>query len=209
MNYIYDIYINLQNTPYDFYDWNEEDDILHIKKIPAFKISTIDFKNIKNNIVKIDKKILDKIYHKTEQFKKNEKEKISNIALFSNGIDAVAIKFNKNRINKLKSCLTIDDNKEVIDIINKQKETKINYKIIKKQKQPFFKTRLEKENEIFINKELNIIYNSKNYKKINYICLECFGKTEKNLNKAIKKIKKEIIKGNDNLYKIFNTFKTT
>ena len=34
MNYIYDILLNFKNKLYDFYDWNINDDITHIRKIP-------------------------------------------------------------------------------------------------------------------------------------------------------------------------------
>ena len=208
MNYIYDIFLNLQPIPYDFYDWNKDDKIIHVKKIPAFKISNYDFKNIKNNIISVDKSFLKAINNKTFLFKNNQTSKINTSALFSNGKDIIAIKFNKNKINQLKSTLTIDDYQDIINIINKQKEIKINYKIVKKIKPAIFKTRLEIENEKYIYNELKKIYNHNNYKKLSYICLECFGKSEEDINKAVKKIKKEIIKKNDNFNKIITIFKT-
>ena len=38
MNYVYDIYLNLNNVLYDFFDWDKNDKLIHIKKIPIFKI---------------------------------------------------------------------------------------------------------------------------------------------------------------------------
>ena len=35
MNYIYDILINFNENLYDFYDWNLNDQIDHIRKIPV------------------------------------------------------------------------------------------------------------------------------------------------------------------------------
>ena len=207
MNYIYDMFLNFKEKLYDFYDWNTNDNITHIRKIPAFKITSKKLKDIKDNIVQIDKSFLKKIYNKTEEFKKNETNKISYIALFSDGNDILAIKFNKKGINYMKSSLAIDEQDDIIDIIKFQKEINLKYKIIKNQKQEVFKTRFEIENKKFIITELNKIYNDKNYKKINYICLECFGKPEPNINKSINKIKKEITKENDNFYKILDIFK--
>ena len=39
MNYIYDVYLNLNDTLYDFFDWNKNDKLMHIKKIPIIMVS--------------------------------------------------------------------------------------------------------------------------------------------------------------------------
>ena len=39
MNYIYDIYLNLNNILFDFFDWNKNDKIIHVRKIPIFKVN--------------------------------------------------------------------------------------------------------------------------------------------------------------------------
>lgn len=207
-NYIYDLLLNFQANYYDFYEWNEEDNITHIRKIPSFKVSNKDFKNLKNKII-ISKKFLDTILKKTQYFNKNNVKNIKYASLFSNGKDIIAIKFNKNGENKLISTLSIEEQDDIIEIIKHQKETPLEYKLIKKIKPFDFKTRFELENEHFIKKELSKIYSQKDYKKLNYIHLECFGTKEINIEKAIKRIKKEITKGNDNFYKIFNIFKIT
>ncbi len=205
MNYIYDTYLNFNKVFYDFYEWNHTDKIIHIRKIPIIKIATQDFYNIKNNEIKITKEFLNKINNKAEPF--NKSKELNYSAIFSDGKDIAAIKFNKNGLNYMKSALYIDEQEEIISIIKKQKEYKIKYKILKRHKN-IFKTRFELENQKYILKELNKIYIKNDYQKINYICLECFRKKEKNINEAIKKIKKEIIKENDNFHKIFNIFKT-
>ncbi|MBR3199301.1 MAG: hypothetical protein IKG27_04735 [Bacilli bacterium] len=204
MNYIYDIYLNFNNSFYDFYEWNKRDKIIHIRKIPTIKVSKKDFYNIKYNKIKISKDFLKTIHNKTEQFNNN---KIKYCTIISDEKDIIAIKFDKNGINHMKSSLYIDEKEEIINIIKKQKEYKIKYNILKKFKNNF-KTRFEIENEKYILNELNKIYLNKDYQKINYICLECFRKKEKNINEAIKKIKKEITKETDNFYKIFNIFKS-
>lgn len=209
MNYIYDIFVNFQKKLYDFYDWNINDNITHIRKIPTFKISNKEFDDLKKNVLKIDKPFLSKIYNKSEEFRQNETVKIKYTSVFSNGKEVIAIKFNKNGINYMKSTLAIDEQDDIIDIIKFQKETKLKYKIIKKHSEENFQTRFEIENKKFIINELNKIYNDKNYQKLNYIYLECFGKQEKNIDKAINKIKKEITEYNDNFYKIFKIFKIT
>ena len=207
MNYIYDVLLNFNEKFYDFYEWNTNDRIIHIRKIPTFKIQTNQLYEIKNNIIQINKQFLKNINNKTEKFNNGGILKIKYTALFSDGKDVLAVKFNKNGINYMKSDLAIDEQDEIIDIIKFQKEITLEYKTIKKQNNKFFKTRFEIENENYILNELSKIYNKKEIEKLNYIYLECFGKIEPNINKALNKIKKEIIKGNDNFYKIFNIFK--
>ena len=46
MNYIYDIVINLNQQYYDFFEWNQNDVVYHIRKIPIFKIESQDFLNL-------------------------------------------------------------------------------------------------------------------------------------------------------------------
>ena len=38
MNYIYDVVLNYNENLYEFYDWNLNDDIIHIRRIPLIKI---------------------------------------------------------------------------------------------------------------------------------------------------------------------------
>lgn len=199
MNYIYDTYINFQNTYFDFFEWNKEDKIIHIKKIPSFKITTKTLLNMKNDKIEIDKNFLNKIQNKTETFKKTN---IEFAAIFSDGKDVIAIKFTNNGINKQKSSIRIDEQEELINIIKRKKETLINYKILNKNIKVVFQTRLEKTNKNKILNMINSLYENKETQKIKYLYLECFGKNETNINKATKEIKKEIIKTNDNFYKI-------
>ena len=46
MNFIYDILLNFNNEYYEFYDWNNDDKLTHIRKMPIFKISDDALKNI-------------------------------------------------------------------------------------------------------------------------------------------------------------------
>ena len=68
MNYIYDLLLNFNEKIYDFYDWNKTDKIIHIKKIPIFKISSSKMNIIKNNKICFEDSFLEKIYRKTEEF---------------------------------------------------------------------------------------------------------------------------------------------
>ena len=54
MNYIYDILVNYGNIPYDFFEWNTSDNIIHIKKIPIIRESASTLIDIRDYEVKLD-----------------------------------------------------------------------------------------------------------------------------------------------------------
>lgn len=210
MNYIYDVILNFQKEYYDFYEWNKNDNIYHMRKIPIIKINNKQFFEIKNNTIRFDEETLKFFNTKNilaERFKQNSISKIRNTIILGDEYEALAIKLNKNGLINFKSALLPDEQDDVIEILKFQKEFKLNYQIIHNQKTNNFKTRFELENEKFIINELNKIYNEKNIQKLNYLCLECFNKPEKNINEAYKKLKKEIKKANSNFQKIYEIFK--
>ena len=151
MNYIYDIYLNLNETLYDFFDWNKNDKLIHIKKIPVIKVSEDILKLLIANNIKINDELLAQIYNKTEVWNMNTK--INYCALFATDSDIIAIEFDKNGKNISKSVLFIDEELEVLEVVNKLCEKIISFEILNKQKN-IFKTRKQINEDNFICKEL-------------------------------------------------------
>ena len=54
MNYIYDILVNFRYPLIDFYDWNSDDIIENVKRIPFYKIDSSVLNKLKYNKFKID-----------------------------------------------------------------------------------------------------------------------------------------------------------
>ena len=210
MNYIYDVVLNLQKEYYDFYEWNQNDNIFHMRKIPIIKINKKQLLEIKNHLIKFNGETLKyfntKIY--AERFKENNITKIKSILILSAENFALSIKLNKKGIITHKSSLLPEEQDDILEISKFQKEIVLDYKIIQKNKTEF-KTRFELENEKFIYDELDKIYKQKNGQKLNYLCLECFNKSEKDIDLAYQKLKKELKKSNENFIKIYNIFKMT
>lgn len=204
MNYIYDIYLNLNERLYDFFDWNKNDKIVHIKKIPIIKVSEENMKVILSNKIQISDKILSQIYNKTEIWNLNNK--IDYCALFSNCNTILAIEFNAKGKSIKKSFLFVDEELEVLEIINKLCEKSIEYKIICKENNNF-KTRKQEKEEKFVNNELKNMDDN----KLNYIYFECFGKTERNKKIIIDELNKisKTSKTYKNLYEILKLTSTT
>ena len=204
MNYIYDIYLNLNETLYDFFDWNKNDKIIHIKKIPVIKVNEETFKTLTSNQIKVDDELLLQIYSKTEIWNMNGK--INYCSLFSDNNNIIAIEFNKSGKSIKKSFMYIDEELEVLEIINKLNEKIISFEVLNNQKN-VFKTRNQIKEDDFINQELKNMDES----RLNYIYFECFGKREKNKKIILDNIKKlqKNSKSYKNLYDILKLTSTT
>lgn len=200
MNYIYDILLNFKEEMYDFYDWNKNDNIIHIRKIPIIKIKTNDLLNIVNNKVIFDYIFLEKIKNKTEAFTPKNIKKIENCCLLTDGNLVVAILVQNKKIKK--SSLLVDEEIDTLEEISFIKNDEISYKIITSQERKL-KTRKQKEIENFILKEINKIKNET--EKLKYIYYECFNVKEDKIEKIISKIKDSIddISISKKIYKFF------
>lgn len=181
MNYIYDIYLNFNEYLYDFFDWNKNDKLTHIKTIPIFKISEEKIKTIINYNIKILENDFTNIYNKATIWNKSNKYK--NYALFCDENNIVAVEFNDSGISINKSYLSINDELEILENIYNIKTKSINFKILNRNKN-LLKTRKQIRDENFINNELKNI----NKDKLEYIYFECFSKKENNINKIRKKL---------------------
>ena len=201
MNYIYDLYINLNNRIYDFFDWNKNDKIIHIKKIPVIKVDEENLRLLTKNKTCINSDTMIKIYNKTEIW--NTNNKIAYCALFTDGYDIIAIEFDNKGYSIKKSYLSIDEELEVLEITKKLDISKIEIKTISKEKN-IFKTRKQLKEEKFIYDELKNMEES----KLNYIYFECFGKQEKDKNIILDRINK--ISKNSKIYKnLYDILKLT
>ncbi len=201
MNYIYDIYLNLNEVLFDFFDWNKNDKLSHIKKIPIFKINEDFFKKIINNKIKIDDDLMNAIYNRTEVW--NSSETLSYCALFTDNNNVIAVEFNNGGISIKKSCLFVDEELEVLEIVDRLNEKDINISIIKKDN-VLFKTRAQIKEEKFIRHELDNIEDN----KLSYIYFECFGKHEKSKKRILDKLNN--ISKNSKVYKnLYDILKLT
>ena len=198
MNYIYDIYLNFENIPYDFFEWNKSDKLTHLKKIPIIKLDLDTFKKIVSNKINIEQSFLNKIKFKTEIWK--EKHSIKYCCLFCSDSSIIAVKFNDNGTSDKKSFLYIDEEMEILNSIHNLKHNKLNVSILNKDTYNL-KTRHQLFVEKFINDELNKISDD----KLKYVYFECFNKNNEKC-KMLNDLKK--LKFNDKEYKnLYNILK--
>ena len=204
MNYIYDIYLNFNKDLYDFFDWNKNDKLTHIKMIPVFKTTEDNIKTIINHNIELKKNDLINILNKTIIWNKSEKYK--NYVLFCDENNVIAVEFDENGKSINKSSLLVSEELEILETTYKLRIKNIDFKILNNQKN-ITKTRKQIKDENFIKDEL------KNFdkEKLNYIYFECFGKQEKNKNVIINKLLNlsRNSKTYNNLYNILKLTSTT
>lgn len=206
MNYIYDILLNFQKDFYDFFEWNENDEIIHIRRIPLFYISSKDFVTFKNSIVCFDKEFCNKIYNRTEKFKKTNVALLNYVFLVSNGKETMALKLGKNGVVSHKSSLMLEEGEEIADMALDLKLYNLNYRVIRTCSLSF-QTRHEKECILDVSNKLRLLYNHKEDEKLKFLYLECFGKSEDDVNLAFNKLQREIISNNKSTLKMIDFFK--
>lgn len=200
MNYIYDVLLNFKDEYYDFYDWNKNDNIIHIRKIPIFRISSEDLLNIKNNHVKFDISFLDKINDKTEIFTNKGIKKLNKACLFSDDNTIIGINIVQKKVKK--SSLLIDEELDSLEDVYTMDVENIEYTIQNKNYNNEFKTRKQLEMDRYLNNELSFIEDNEILK---YLYYECFNERENNINRI--KVELSSLKDEEMKYKLYDCLK--
>ena len=203
MKNIYDILVNFKKIPYEFYEWNKEDDVKHVKKMPSIKVSDSTLYDIFYNDAVVSKNFLDQIKDKTEIFFGRTVKKVKYACVINNDDVALSILLNDNGEIIGKSKLLFDEEEDVLKEDVPLKE--IDYNIIKKSKKISGLTRREAKIVLLLSKYLDKIHESKKNDEIKYMYFECFNKVEEDNEKAYKNLKNEVLKANLNVIETLKT----
>ena len=210
MNYIYDIMLNYCDKLYDFYEWNLEDELTHIRKIPLVKVSSDVLMDFRDFEVRVSDDFLQKIYNKTEIFGKQGIRVSKYSFLISDGKDIFALKLNDKGYVVKKSRLVVDEEVDSLEIVRNARHIDILYSKGKKNISDCFKTREEIKKEDYIYSELDRLVLKRDTEKLKYLYLECFNKKEDDESKIVSDIKNKLVTDFDNIYlDIYNFFKLT
>lgn len=201
MNYIYDIYLNFNETLYDFFEWDKKDKLLHIKVIPIFKITEEQIKKIIDNHIQIPNTYFNLLLNKAITYGKSNKCK--NYVLFCSNNIIIAVEFDNNGNSIKKSLLHITEELEILESIRNLKIKDISFKVIKKSATTT-KTRKQINEELFIKKELTNI----ELKKLKYLYLECFGNYSNEISYDVNKLLK-LSRNSKKYKKLYNILKLT
>lgn len=182
MNYAFDVCLNFNKELYNFYEWNEEDNIIYFLKIPVFKIEEELINDFIKNDVRVDNIFLRKIYNKNQvYFKKNDLH-YSCILVTSNY--AIGLNFNEKGFIIGKSYLSLEEETEVIEFAKFIKYSIINYKIIRKNNdKERYLTRKEKTDLKNIVQYLNNLQRNKKIDELKYLYYEIFNTIENDYKK--------------------------
>lgn len=191
MNYEYNIKVNLKKELINFYEWNKNDKITILKKVPVFKVNDDTYSEFLNFNIKVNKKFIEKI------------ELSNNICIFCTDIDSICIKFNiDGEIDKI-SKLDLLEEKDILDSMIGKSKYKLNYKKLSSKKIYSYNTR--EENKI-INTLVEYLELKKDNKEIiDYLYYEWFNKNSNNKNKyekLVESIKNEYNIKHQKLYEI-------
>lgn len=210
MNYIYDILLNFNRQLYDFFEWDINDNIVHIRKIPLYKVDTKQLLKIRDNRVKFEQEFLEKIKNKTEVFTNKDVDFLEYAFLLTDGSSVLALKCNQNGESIGKSMLLVDEDMEVLDVSKKLKETDISIEVVTEEKYIPLKTRKEQKMEKYVKDELYKSGKQNANEKLEYLYFECFGKNEHSVDAILNQFYLQMKKGNYNMIrKLYDFFKLT
>lgn len=190
MNTVYDLLLNFQEEAFAFYEWEKEDTIEHIKRIPMVRISSQMLYDMMASTISIDQAFLKKIYRLTEKY---DLQRMDYVCLFTDGNMALAVEFKEDGEEISKSRLLLEDEEEIMKYVSQEEEEKIFYVVLSKKEDPSFFTRKEKRVRHFLTREVIYSYEKKEYSKLRYLYLEYFNASEKNY----KKMKEELLHSMD------------
>ena len=210
MIYTYDILLNWTKDERlkEFYEWNLEDDLEHIKKMPIIRISESFLKDLLTSKIKIDKSFLSKIKYKTESYFHNEIDVIDYAVIVTTLRKALALELDNEGNVMYKSNLLIDEEEEVLEIGEELVVMDIPYKVISKNSKISYLTRKEEEEKKFLIKELKKIKQNKEESKLNYLFKEFFIDDVNAFNDKLNILEKEISKDYNSFHhKLYNLLK--
>jgi len=177
MIYIYDLILNwCDYKNYEFFEWNDDDNVEYIKKIPIFKIN--DFDKLYHCDIKINKDFLFKIYNKSEVYGNKKINKIQYACIFCNKSlnKACAIEFNEDGYALYKSNIYFYDLDDVFSLAKKIDVIDLDYDVINiNQSNDLYLTRSELSKKKVLIKEINNSYNNNDIDKLKYFYYEIFG----------------------------------
>lgn len=206
MTYIYDVLLNFSDTEriVEFFEWNNNDSIDHIKRIPLIRISSNAFNELINNNIVVEKEFLDKIQDSTWMYKKTKN--LEYAVLITDLNKVIAFEFNKEGKIIAKSGLLLDEEEEIIEESYDLKEENLNYKIESKINNNIFLTREEQKKQKYLLLELDNIVKENNKNKLNFLYHEIFLKDKLTFEEKYLKLKEDIEKNYtskyNNLYEI-------
>lgn len=192
MKNVYDILVNFKKIPYEFYEWEQDDDIIHVKKAPSFKVDDLTIYEFMNYSFNISKEFMELIKDKTEVFANRSIKKVPYSCIVFNDETSLALMFDETGKVVGKSKLLFDESDDVVLSGADLKKYKIEYNVLKKNNDNLKFTRKESKVVMLLLKYLEKTYEDKKSDELKYMYFECFNKEENDLFNAYAKLKQSL-----------------
>ena len=204
MNYFYDVMVNLHEVNYKFYEWSMDDEFIHLKRVPIYKLKSQDIQKFLLHNIQVKREFLEGIKDKTTSI---ENEKLLYIALFTDGNNTIVLEFNEDGKSILRSSLLIAEELDLMEIAYSLEEEKLEYEVLEKIKDKNEVRQVERIKK-FLNKEIDYSFNQQDFDKLKYLYQE-ISEEQLRSDKKIYEFLKILINGNynDNILKLFNIIK--
>ena len=194
MNYYYDIILNFnkEGKPYySFYEWEKDDDLVKIKKIPIFRIEEKTLSNLFGYEGKLASDWVSNLKDKTTLKIGDKIKTISYACIFTDTKSCIALKFLQDGTITSKSSLLLEDELNLLEIGYSLKKEKI---VFTKNDKSKLRNNLRQEELIkqVIKQELEKAYKEKNDNKLIYYHLEWFNSLNKDIEKIYYKMQDEL-----------------
>ncbi len=209
MYYYYDILLNFgsEGVMYEFYEWESEDTIEFIKRIPLFRVNTNTLKDLMKYQVTFDKEILSLIENKT--IVKSSSECLPYAFIISDAKNALALELNKEGLVISRSKLLLNDETNLLEMMFTIKETDFHYEKEKKYPKRNDLRQIEEIKKL-IKCEMETLEHAKNESKLKYLYYEWFNKTCEDPKIILKEMKTALKKDYDaSFLRIYDLIKLT
>ena len=192
MYYYYDILLNFaesDNDIYEFYEWEEDDNIEFIKKIPLFKVSTTNLKTFLKYQVKFDEELLEQIKNKT--MLKNSNATLPYCMLLCDSKNSLALELNEKGEVISRSKLLLCDEINLNEIMFTMKEQKLKYEKLDKFIENKDIRQIKKIKKV-ISCEIKDLFEKQNISKLKYLYFEWFDEICENLQDIYSRMIKDL-----------------
>lgn len=208
MNFVYDILLNFQDKErlVEFFEWNEDDTLLHVKKIPIFRVPSVDIDHFCFSDILVEKEFLNQLYGKTILYKKGKHKFLG--CLFCDLNRVVAVEFSSEGGVLARSCLLLDEEAEVIDSAKDCEQVVVPYKVLSLNSSSSFLTRMEEFQRNYLYQEFTFLYENKDIDKLEYLYEEIFGSKQADFSTKYQQLIDDLFKHFDFRYqKLFQIVK--
>lgn len=201
MTYIYDVLLNFtdENRIIEFFEWEKEDILEHVKKIPIMRVSSKTLKDLVTYNIKVEKSFLERIKDITTLYKKTKNLQFA--LLISDLNRVIGIEFNKDGEIISRSSLLLDEEEEIIEECCDIKEEKLEYTLKNKLQKDNLLTRSENKKRRYLLKEIENLYKDQCVDKLTYLYDELYKKDNTTFQEKYLKIKVDL---EENYSKIHN-----